>query len=82
MPFITEEIWQTLPEKVRAQGPGARGKGESIMVSTYPVADEKLINAEIEQDMQMVMDLILAITEHPRRDEHRAVHADQCESLK
>ncbi len=31
------------------------------MVSPYPVADEKLINAGIEQDMQMVMDLILAI---------------------
>ena len=31
------------------------------MVSQYPVADEKLINAEIERDMQMVMDLILAI---------------------
>jgi valyl-tRNA synthetase len=31
------------------------------MVSAYPVADEKLINAEIEQDMQMVMDLIMAI---------------------
>jgi valyl-tRNA synthetase len=61
MPFITEEIWQTLPEKVRLQGPGPRGKGESIMVSSYPVADEKVINAEIEQDMQMVMDAILAI---------------------
>jgi len=61
MPFITEEIWQTLPEKVRAQKPGARGTGESIMVSSYPIADERMINAEIEQDMQMVMDTILAI---------------------
>jgi len=61
MPFITEEIWQSLPEKVRARGRGARGKGESIMVSSYPIADEKVINAEIEQDMQMVMDIILAI---------------------
>ncbi len=31
------------------------------MVAEYPVADENLINAEIERDMQMVMDLILAI---------------------
>ncbi|HTP04201.1 MAG TPA: valine--tRNA ligase [Nitrospirota bacterium] len=61
MPFITEEIWQTLPEKVRAKEPGARGTGESIMVSSYPIADEKVINTEIEQDMQMVMDTILAI---------------------
>ena len=66
MPFITEEIWQTLPDKVRSRRSGAgsqenRGRGESIMVAEYPVADEKLINAEIERDMQMVMDLILAI---------------------
>ena len=66
MPFITEEIWQTLPEKIRSQGPGVRGqenknKAGSIMMSAYPVADERLINAAIERDMQMVMDLILAI---------------------
>jgi valyl-tRNA synthetase len=61
MPFITEEIWQTLPEQVRVQGQGSRGKAESIMISVYPGADEKLINAEIERDMQMVMDTILAI---------------------
>ena len=60
MPFITEEIWQTLPE-------GARGRGtrderrESIVISPYPIADEKLIDSEIERDMQMVMDLIMAI---------------------
>jgi len=66
MPFITEEIWQTLPVGFRVQGSGSgvqKGKGiaESIMVAAYPIADEKLINAEIERDMQMVMDLILAI---------------------
>jgi valyl-tRNA synthetase len=59
MPFITEEIWQALPDKVRSQEPGVRR--DSIMVSPYPIADEKLINTEIERDMQMVMDLILAI---------------------
>ena len=61
MPFITEEIWQALPEETRVKGQGARGKVESIMMAAYPAADEKLINAGIEQDMQMVMDLILAI---------------------
>ncbi len=59
MPFITEEIWQNLPEEVRSQKSEVRK--ESIMVSAYPVADEKMINAGIEQDMKMVMDLILAI---------------------
>jgi len=66
MPFITEEIWQTLPVGVRNAECGMRNKTpgtacESIMISPYPAADEKMINAGIDQDMQMVMDLILAI---------------------
>jgi valyl-tRNA synthetase len=65
MPFITEEIWQTLPEAVRSSKfvvrSNQKNKAESIMIAAYPVADEKLINAGIEQDMQMVMDLIMAI---------------------
>ncbi len=59
MPFITEEIWQLIPEGVRSQASGE--KAESIIVAQYPMTDEQLINAEIEQDMQMVMDTILAI---------------------
>ncbi len=59
MPFITEEIWQTLPDEVRSQKPKLRK--ESIMVSAYPAADERLINAGIERDMEAVMDLIMAI---------------------
>ncbi len=61
MPFITEEIWQTLPEATRVKGQGARVRSESIMVAPYPEAEEKMINPGIERDMQMVMDLILAI---------------------
>jgi valyl-tRNA synthetase len=59
MPFITEEIWQRIPEEVRSQESGVRR--ESIMVAPWPVADEKMINTGIERDMQMVMDAILAI---------------------
>jgi valyl-tRNA synthetase len=66
MPFITEEIWQTLPEGVRARGRGTKDEGrkstaESIMIAPYPAADEALINPGIERDMQLVMDAILAI---------------------
>ncbi len=61
MPFITEEIWQTLPEETRVGGHGARDHCESITVSPYPAADEKLIDGGIERDMQLVMDTILAI---------------------
>jgi valyl-tRNA synthetase len=59
MPFITEEIWQKLPEGVRGKAKGE--KAESIMVAAFPTEEEKLINPEAEQDMQMVMDLILAV---------------------
>ena len=66
MPFITEEIWQTLPEAVRSAECGKRNEKqklacESIMVSAYPAADDKLIDAGVERDMQLVMDLIMAI---------------------
>ncbi len=59
MPFITEEIWQLIPAEVRSKN--QKNKAESIMVAAYPAADEQLINAGIERDMQMVMELILAI---------------------
>jgi valyl-tRNA synthetase len=59
MPFITEEIWQKLPEGVRRQKSGVRSG--SIMIAAFPKADEKLVNAGAEQDMQMVMDAISAI---------------------
>ncbi len=59
MPFITEEIWQKLPEDVRAHGSGVRK--ESIMISPFPVANEKLLNRDAESDMHAVMDLILAV---------------------
>ncbi len=66
MPFITEEIWQTLPDGVRSAECGVRDKQpdtqcESIMVSAYPATNENLINSDIERDMKMVMDLIMAI---------------------
>ncbi len=61
MPFITEEIWQTLPEKTRVRGQGSAAGRESIMVAPYPQTDERLINTGIERDMQLVMDAILAI---------------------
>ncbi len=59
MPFITEEIWQKMPEGVRGKAKGE--KSESIMIAAFPAADTKFINVEAEQDMQMVMDLILAV---------------------
>ena len=50
MPFITEEIWQHLPHE-----------GESIMISEWPVYDEKLKFAEAEESMELIMQAISAI---------------------
>lgn len=50
MPFITEEIWQALPHV-----------GESIMISSFPVYDEKFANAEASEEMQIIMDSVKGI---------------------
>ena len=50
MPFITEEIWQTLPHE-----------GESIMISEWPVyKDEHNFSVE-EQEMDRIMEAVRAI---------------------
>ncbi len=50
MPFITEEIWLSLPHK-----------GESIMVSAYPVVKEELSFPEAERNMDIMLEAIRAI---------------------
>jgi valyl-tRNA synthetase len=50
MPFITEEIWSLLP-----QG------GASIMVSSWPHVQKKMIDKKAEADMELLMAVITAI---------------------
>ena len=50
MPFITEEIWQTLPHD-----------GESIMISEFPEYSEKLCYAKEEEEFERVMLAIRAV---------------------
>ena len=50
MPFITEEIWQALPHE-----------GESIMISDWPVSEDKLNFATEEAEFEKVMDIIRAV---------------------
>jgi len=54
MPFLTEEIWQKLPRKVR-------GEKDSIMISSFPTSDGKYVDEAIEQSMRLPMDAILSI---------------------
>jgi len=50
MPFITEQIWQSIPHE-----------GESIMVADFPKADADLINEDAERRMEAVMEITRAI---------------------
>ncbi len=50
MPFITEEIWQTLPHD-----------GETIMKSAWPVFSDALVFTEDEKKMDIIMDAIRAV---------------------
>ena len=50
MPFITEEIWQTLPHN-----------GESIMISDWPVYKEEFDFSVEEQEMDRIMEAVRAI---------------------
>lgn len=50
MPFITEEIWQTLPHD-----------GESIMISDWPVFDSTLDFSSDEAEMEKIMTAVRAI---------------------
>jgi len=50
-PFITEELWQKLPNK----------SGESIMVAGYPEFKSSEISEEIESSMEMIIDIIKSV---------------------
>ncbi len=54
MPFITEEIWQSLKEQMPLQE-------EALIIAKYPVCDDGMIEATIESDMQLVQDCISCI---------------------
>ncbi|MBQ4001268.1 MAG: class I tRNA ligase family protein, partial [Lachnospiraceae bacterium] len=53
IPFMTEEIWQNI---VRTVDPEAE---ESIHLAKYPVADESMIDPELEASMEHVLKLVV-----------------------
>ncbi len=50
-PFITEELWQRLPNR----------SGESIMVAGYPEFKSSEVSEEIESSMEMIIDIIKSV---------------------
>jgi valyl-tRNA synthetase len=53
MPFVTEAIWQALPDEAR--------EGEALMVQRWPEADDALLDGAAEGRMGLVMELIRGI---------------------
>ena len=54
MPFITEEIWQRTIKPMCENG-------ETIMLSQYPLVDEKLINEPIEEELEWLKKMVQSI---------------------
>ena len=50
MPYITEEIWQTMPHE-----------GEALMAADYPIYNEKYAYPQAEEEMHRIMETIRAI---------------------
>ncbi|MDD5127441.1 MAG: valine--tRNA ligase [Dehalococcoidales bacterium] len=55
MPFITEELWQTVKKHIAFPLP------ESIMIAAYPEADAAAIDPEAEEVMEAVTEITRAI---------------------
>ena len=57
IPFISEEIWQSLPGGERLPD----GRRPSIFESRYPAADAGQADAGVEEDMAHVMEVVRAV---------------------
>ncbi|MBA7504050.1 Valine--tRNA ligase [subsurface metagenome] len=57
MPFVTEELWQN----VKQHFPEESHMPDSIMIASYPVADNGAIDPEAERAMNSVIEIIRSI---------------------
>jgi len=57
MPFITEELWQSLKQRLPNKGQ----MPTSIMIAPYPFADDKAFAPEAERVMDSVIEIIRSI---------------------
>jgi valyl-tRNA synthetase len=53
MPFVSEEIWQRLPRR--------EGDAPSIMVASWPSADDSLVDEGAEREMSLLQDVVSEI---------------------
>jgi valyl-tRNA synthetase len=65
MPFITEELWQSLKQRLSNRSQMA----DSITIAPYPVADDKAIDPEAERAMGAIIEIVRSIRN--ARAEHK-----------
>ncbi len=65
MPFITEELWQSLRERLRV----GRVDSASLIIASYPIADKKFLDPEAERVMGSVIEVVRSIRN--ARAEHK-----------
>jgi valyl-tRNA synthetase len=59
MPFLTEELWQKLPEvSSDLHNPAYQSAEKTIMLADFPMGDAGLIDEKAESEMQAVIELI------------------------
>jgi valyl-tRNA synthetase len=62
MPYLTEELWQKLPgTSNELHGPAYGNENASIMLASFPVGDETLMDEAAETEMALVIELITKI---------------------
>jgi valyl-tRNA synthetase len=65
MPFVTEELWQILKQKLPAYG----NQPDSIMISAYPAGEVKAVDLEAEHIIETIIEIVHAIRN--TRAEHK-----------
>ncbi|MGI8787794.1 MAG: valine--tRNA ligase [Pyrinomonadaceae bacterium] len=59
MPFLTEELWQKLPEvSSKLHNAAYRNAPPTIMLADFPTGDAAMIDEQAESEMQAVIELI------------------------
>jgi valyl-tRNA synthetase len=63
MPFITEELWQSLKQRLlrSTRNDNVVRMPDSIMIAPYPTANDKALDPEAEQVMDCVIEIIRSI---------------------
>ena len=71
MPYVTEHLWQNLPEKLKDQ--------DGLIIAKFPIGDEEYINLEVMSSFDKLIDLISKI--RTIRGEYKVPHTKKISLL-